>query len=328
MKFLNLLQKSYQWSNTWGGLPCLTWIKAAEAYANSRYKQAAELYEEGLKEYPKHQARHCAMMDLAYCYFKLGEFTPAINTLNSVLKSVPNSKQAYLRLSYIYSWIGNDQEAMWLLRAAVQHFGTDFQLMHIYVSSMLEAEPPKFVIEECENLLRNLQDVPEEFKSAHKICLLIIDYLKGEYRSSSDLQEIANRSDAPISAKHLLAKILIKDGKCNLAREYLHQALQIVPDYPRTLSLIAIAYLESSDEQEDNLRFALQLATQAAQNSAWMSSRELKLLAKIYYQFGDKISALLLASKAQDINFKRSDITYSSKELDQFISSLTTGTLV
>ncbi len=328
MKLLNFLKKSFQWSNTWGGIPCVLWIKAAEAYSESKYQLAANLYEQGLKQYPKHQARHCAMMDLAYCYFKLGEFTPAINTLSSVLKSLPNSKQAYLRLAYMYGWIGNDQEAMWLLRTAVQTFGTDFQLMHIYVSSMLDAEPPKFVIEECELLIKGLQDVPEEFKSAHQTCQLILEYLTGHYRHHEDLEDIAKRVDAPISAKHLMAKILIKEGDCNSAREYLHQALKIIPDHPRTLSLLAAAYLEKSDEQEENLRYALQLATQAAQNSSWMSSRELKLLAKIYYQFGDKISALLLASKAQDINFKRSDITYSSKELDQFISSLTSGTLV
>lgn len=325
MSKLKFFQKCLNWSNSWGGLPCIYWIKAAEAYSREKFNDAIELYEKGLEKYSNHPARFSAQMDLAYAYFKTGNVEKSVENLKSILRQIPDSKEAYIRLAYIYCWNGADSEAMWLLRNANKKFPDDMRIFYLFLLALSESKAPQYLLEEIQAI--------ETLKSSDSLSACnnaLVKYLTGFHKEGRNLLTAAAcNENALLGVKIVLAKILIHEGKECLARLHLNHALKISPEYPRTLSLLAKTYfMEYQQNQSDeSLNFALQLAIKAAQNSFWNSPRELHILAEIYHAFGDKASALLMASKAQDLYSRRSDIYLHDSSLDEFVTSLASGTL-
>ena len=325
---ISFIRKSLRWVLIWKSWPVFSWIKAAESYSNADYAVAESLYEKGLKEYPEHPARFCAVMDLAYCYFKAKKFDQAIEKLNYVIRTLPTSKEAYLRLAYVYIWIGDDAEAMWLLRNALRKFKDDFHLIHLFVACLIEAHAPAYLVDEAADLLEKVASSSKDNKLAIGATKAMLE----DYRSLSPeafkkLVRLSSRPGAPLAAKLQVAKRFIEQEEFETARSHLNIALKISAEYPQTLSLLAQTYLLEDADSEQNIEYANQLATAAAQSSAWLSPRELHILAKVYHRYGDKSSALLLASKAQNINLKRSDAYLYTNQLDEFVNSLASGTL-
>ena len=325
---ISLIRKSLRWVLIWKSWPVFSWIKAAEAYSNADYPVAESLYEQGLKEYPEHPARFCAVMDLAYCYFKAKKFDQAIEKLNYVIRTLPTSKEAYLRLAYVYIWIGDDSEAMWLLRNALRKFDNDFHLVHLFVACLIEANAPAYLVDEASDLLDQVSSSSKNSKLAIGATKAMMeDYRQSSSETLRKLVRLSSRPGAPLAAKLQVAKRFIELEEFEKARLHLNSALKISAEYPQTLSLLAQTYFLEDLDNEQNVEYANQLATAAAQSSAWLSPRELHILAEVYHHFGDKSSALLLASKAQGINLKRSDAYLYTNKLDEFVDSLASGTL-
>lgn len=322
---LNLIKKSIKWWKTWGSFPCFYWIIAADQYREGHYEKAIELYEKGLKKYQDHPARFCALMDQAYCLFKTKKFHSAIKKLKFVNKHLPESKESYLRLANIYKWIGNDIEATWLLRKAIKNFPNDEELTSMFVFAVLDSSAPDHLIEEAYAQISKFSTSKNHILNTARAAL---EYEYGEKEEArATLSKIACKLASNIPAKIYFSKILIEEGQYNFARINLTNALKLHPENPVILSLLAKTYQKESEDNDENLNYALQLATSATQNSGWLSPRELHTLAQIYLEFGDKVSALLIASKAQDISRKRSDSYVDSKQLNEFVTSLAGGTL-
>ena len=333
MKLFTKLKKQFSWMSIWKTLPCNEWISAADFYLNDEFEKAHELYLAGLKRYDNHPARYCAMLDDAYCLFRLDQFDDAIKQLKSVQADLPNSKQAMLRLAYINNWIGNNLETVWTIRNYLNTYpSNDLNLILSLFTCLFDAKAPEHLLIELDDFLNEQEKEFTNQKALFSGFRAIIAYKRGR---SFDIEEIANfdfsfSETKPLVFSLLIAKLLIEEAEFELARKELREAMSKFSGHPRTLSMVAESYLAEYQfciERNDHLlTYAMQLATDSAKASAWKSPREIKLLAKIHQEFGDKTSAFLLASKAQELSHNYNDLG-QFESLDEFVNSLSSGTI-
>ena len=322
------IKQAYQWYKSWGGVPCWNWIKAAEAYRHRNYHKALEYYQAGFRKHPEHAARFCAMTDMSYCYFKTSKFPEAINKLKNVLKHLPYSKEAHRRLAQIYFWTGNVTEAVWLLRQANKKFPRDTDFLTSFIFALADNGGPELFIKEAFDQFSDY--TADELLSPNlKLARALWDYNFGDSeKGEKGLRDLADNPLASLNIRLAYAKVLLDQEAGDEARYELKLAMRISPEDPRVLSLIAQSYFMESEDDDQKLIFSLQTATSAAQLSAWQSPGDLHLLAKIYNSYGDRYSALLFASKAQEIIMQRADNYKDIKNLDELISTLSSGTVV
>ncbi|MDC0358463.1 hypothetical protein OAO01_06570, partial [Oligoflexia bacterium] len=138
------------------------------------------------------------------------------------------------------------------------------------------------------------------------------------------LAKIADTEQASTNALILFSEVLIEEGKITVARQYLRRALAKAPDHPRVLSLLSESYLQSGPYY--NPEYARQLATYACQNTNWLSPREMHILAEAYYHANDKISALIIASKAKEEGSRLLGTYRDAAGLNKLIENLSSGT--
>ena len=325
---LKTIKQAIKWWKTWGSLPCIYWIRAADNYRSGDYKSAVVNYQKGLEKYLDHPARFCALMDQSYCLVKLGKIDQAILKLQTVIKQLPESKEAHIRLANLYRLIGDDIEATWLLRKTIKLFPYDSEVLSLFIYSIIDSNAPSHIVIEAREYLNAIIKIDNN-NYLLNTAFHIFDYYYGNKEDGRvEISKLACKLASNLPAKVYFAKILISEGQFNFARIQLSNALRLYPNNSKILSLLSETYLREIEDRDDtNLKFSLQLAISSAQNSYWLSPRELHILAEVYYSFGDKFSALLVASKAQDISKKRSNSYPNQKELESFVSNLASGTL-
>ena len=142
---------------------------------------------------------------------------------------------------------------------------------------------------------------------------------KGEY----ELERIVALKGAPLEAFTSLGELLLGQGRVAEARQWLKRALTERPDNPLVQSLIARTYIKSGPFY--NADFGVQLATLACKNSGWVSPREMHVLAEAYLHTGDKMSALLIASRAKEVGSRVLGSYRDVKILDRMIQDLSAG---
>lgn len=121
-----------------------------------------------------------------------------------------------------------------------------------------------------------------------------------------------------------LSEILLSEGKISLARHHLKKLVGTAAENPRVLSMLAESYLKSGPFY--HCEYAVQLAVNGCQLFNWLSTREMHILAEAYYHTGDKVSALLVASKAKDEGNKLVGCYKHAKNLERLINDLSSGT--
>ena len=146
-----------------------------------------------------------------------------------------------------------------------------------------------------------------------------------EEEGRAELESICEAEQCPAEALILLAKVLLDEEKVAQARRLLRRALAVLPDNPCILSLLAKSYLVGGPLY--NAEYAKQLATQACQKAEWSSPRDMHILAESFYHSGDKVSALIIASKAREEGNRLLGSYRDVKSLDELIDSLSTGSL-
>ena len=139
-----------------------------------------------------------------------------------------------------------------------------------------------------------------------------------------EIADIAVDVNSAFEVTLIYAELLIEEGKIAHARRLLRRGMQVAPEYPRLLSLLAESYLRSGAFY--NPEYAKQLATNACQNTSWVSPREMHILAESYYHISDKISALIVASKAKELGSRLLGTYCHTRMLDDLISNLESGT--
>jgi len=314
----------FKWWKTWKTLPILSWVQGAAHYRNGNYETAIRCYERGIKKHKDHPAQYCARMDLAYCLFRERKVQEAEAQLKFVTTNLPKSREAYLRLARLQIWTGRSLDAAWTMRRALRSVVPNGETVALFMFSVLDNGGPGFLLKE---VIEASMQLPEEERNNAKLsaCKARLMMLRGnEEKGREYLEKCVTQEDAPVEALLLFSEVLITEGKVAWARKYLRRAMLSVPDHPRVLSLLASSYLKSGPFY--NPDYAKQLATDACQNTSWLSPREMHVLAESYYHLSDRMSALIIASKAKEEGSRLLGTYRDSAGLDRLIQDLSTGT--
>lgn len=319
-KMFQTLSMYKKWWFTWKTLPVFDWVRAAACYKDGRYEDAQNFYERGLKRHPRHPARFCARLDLAFCKFKLRDFIDSERHLRQVMTELPRCKEAYLRLARLYVWTGDYLEAAWVLRHLMHHEKNDPNIAADFCMYVIENGGPAYLLQEALELFSKAQSLHPD---CHKLevvraCLALSDGDKDE--GLERLKRLVDLPGAPLEGYIYLGQAFLCQGQIALARKYLRQALRVSPEQPRILLLFAQTYLYPG--AFFNPEYAIQLATTAAQNTNWRCPRALHALAEAYNSQEDKMTALIMANKAKDVGEKRLGRYPESSVLDKLIESL------
>lgn len=312
------------WIVSWRSLPVRPWIKAAQAYKQGNFERAVELYRRGLKAYPCSPARLNALLDLSHCLFRLRRFEEAEQALRQASVAAPGEREVYLRLARLQLWLGHSAEAAWTIRTCLQKVPSDPELVTIFVTAVVEGGGAPHLVHEAKELLRNLHYEHEAFPRLEVARLRLELLTTDSVAAREEIGKLATADKGPFEAVVSFAQILLAEGKLAYARHHLHRALSVSPDHPRVLRLLSRSYLETGIFFEPD--YAVQLATRSCQATGWKGVREMHVLAQAYMASGDKISALLVASKAKDIGRRLLGSFPDAKNLEQLIERLSTGT--
>ena len=318
-----------KWWKTWRTLPVFAWLKAASYYRNGKFDAAISLYKRGLEKQPEHPAHICARLDLAYCLFRVGRLREAEEHLLLAAAQAPDSREAQLRLVHFQTWTGRSLEAAWTVRRALRRMKADTELVAAFIHAVLDNDGPAYLLKEATEALSKLTvSSGGDPKSLHKLevaraRLLLIrgQVQKGE----AELARLAGQSQTSVQAVLSYAQLLIRQRKVAFARQQLRRGLILAPNHPQILSTLAESYLVSGPFY--NPDYAVQLATNACQQVEWLSPRTLHVLAEAYYHLGDRMSALLMASKAKQAGSRLMGAYREAQSLERLIESLSSGTL-
>lgn len=314
----------HRWWKTWGTLPVLPWVRGAALYRAGKFDAAEPCYREGLERHPYHPARFSARLDLAFCLFKSNKFAEAEEQLKYVTAHASFLREGYIRLARLQIWGGRPLEAAWTLRRASKEVNVDAEIAALFILAVVENGGPAYLLKEAIALSTHLDDNLPESPLLESARARIEAFSGKPGRARASFMKILSRSDAPIEAVVGLAEILVEEEEVDEARLILKRGMAMYPEYPRILSLVAQTYLKPGEHF--NADYARQLATNACQNSGWTSPREMHILAEAYYHLGDKIGALVIASKAKQAGTRLLGAYRDSKDLDRLIESLSTGT--
>lgn len=321
MRVVQAFKLVRKWWSTWRTLPVWSWVRAAAAYRAGNFGAAERFYRQGLKDHPLHPAHFCARLDLSYCLFKAGKIDDAEQQLRYVTTNMPTSREAHLRLARLQMWSGKSLEAAWTIRRALRYLEVDAELGAIFLMAVLDNGGPSYLLQEAIEAARRIEGEAPRLLAA----LARLDIHQGRAEAGREaLGSLASEADAPFEAILLYGEALLDEGKIAHARRQLRRALAAAPDYPRVLSLLASSYLKSGPFY--NAEYARQLASNACQVTNWSSPRDMHVLAEAYYHTGDKISALVVASKAKQAGNRLLGSYRDARMLDQLIESLSTGT--
>ncbi|MCB0333459.1 MAG: tetratricopeptide repeat protein [Bdellovibrionales bacterium] len=313
-----------KWWRTWKTLPVYSWVKAAKHYKEGKFETAAHWYERGLKRHKNHPAELCARLDLAYCLFQGKKLEEAESHLKFVAHHMPHSKEAHLRLARLQLWTGRSLDAAWTMRRALRSSPHEPELVAFFMYSVLDNGGPKYLLKEAIDASLCIEE-EAEFNLLLEATKARVSQIRGKGAGAQEyLERLAGNEKAPLEVLLIVGELAIKDREIAKARRYLRKALSISPDHPRVLSLLAESYLQSGPFY--NPDYAQQLVTTACQNTNWLSPREMHVLAEAYYHQEDKISALIIASKAKEEGSRLLGTYRDAAMLDRLIENLSTGT--
>lgn len=318
-----------KWWRRWHTLPVFSWLKAAALYKSGRYQEAIGLYRHGLEKHPGHPAELCARLDLAYCLFRSGRLEEAEDELRRSANFAPESREAQLRLAHFLMYKGRMAEAAWTMRRLLRRMPADAELAATFLMAVVENGGPSYLMNEASALAEKIiRGASSESRQLHKLAVARarLKLLTGGFEEGkAELGKLACQNPTSVEALLSFAELLLKEGHVSFARQHLRRGLALAPNYPRLLSLFAESYLLGGPFYSPE--YAVQLATCACQLCSWSSPRELHVLAEAYFHLGDKMSALLVASKAKEEGQRLLGSYRDAKSLERLIENLSSGTL-
>lgn len=313
-----------EWFQRWGSFPVRAWIRAAALYRSGKYQEAAELYQKGLRAHPRHPARVSALLDLSHCLFREKKFDDAERYLRQVTVLAPKEREAFVRLARLQLWLGHAVEAAWTVRAALQVMPADPEIVTLFLTATVESGGVEHLVVEARELLGNLH-CEAEAAPRLEVAKARFGIMMGDLGvARDDLAALASKDRGPFEAVVAFAQVLIDEGKTVYARHHLHRALSVSPEHPRVLRLLSASYLEPGPHFEPE--YAIELATRACQATGWCGMHEMHALARAYAIAGDKISAILITSKAKDTGRNLLGAYPEFKNLEELLHNRSSGT--
>lgn len=315
-----------QWIKRWRCWPVKDWVDAAQHYRAARYDKAQHLYRRGLAANPASPARVHALLDLSHCAFRLKDYDEAEYALRQAVACSPGEREPYVRLARLQLWLGYATEAAWTMRACLGKVPVDPELATIFITAVVESGGVSYLVDEAREVLSQLHCEFEAYPRLEvarvRLALLTEDF----DTARDDLARLAALDRGPFDAVVAYAQVLLDEGKTAYARHHLHRALVVSSENPRVLRMLASSYLKEGVFFEPE--FAVQLATVACQFTSWKGVHEMHTLAEAYASKGDKMSALLVATRAKETGGRLLGSYRDSKHLDRLIQRLSQGTQV
>ena len=287
------------WVVRWKCMPVDAWLEAAELYQNSNFERAAELYKRGLSSHPNNRARVNALLDLSHCLFRLSRFDEAEKFLRQAISTDPTLREGYVRLARLQLWLGYAAEAVWTPRVSIQRHSPDPELVTLFVTAVVESGGNQTSIAEAQKLLQQIHYDAGGFPRLEVARARLAYLIDRSDEARDDLSRLASADRGPFEAVVAFAEVLISEGKLAYARHQLHRALSVAADHPKVLRLLAKTYLHEGTFFEPE--YAVQLALKACQLTNWKGIHELYIAAQSYVAVGDRVAALLAATRAKDI---------------------------
>lgn len=288
-----------EWIARWGSMPVSAWIVAAEHYQRGEFENAARFYERGLRTHANSPATINALLDLSHCLFRLRRFEEAEQYLRQATSKSSTDREPYVRLARLQLWLGYASEAVWTMRMCLQKLPSDPELVTLFVTAVVESGGARSAVVEARDLLKELHYEAEAFPRL-EVAKVRLSLLCEDSESARDeLSKLASIDRGPFEAVVAFAELLIREGKLSYARHHLHRSLVVAPDHPKVLRLLATTYLKEGCFFEP--AYAVQLAEKACQVTAWSGVEEMATLTRAYVATGEKVAALLVATKAKDV---------------------------
>ncbi len=317
----------YKWWRLWGTFPIKLWVDGAKYYRQKDFVTAERYYCDGLNKFPSHLAAPSALLDYAHCLFKNGKLSESQDALRQAIAKKPRLRDGYIRLARIQLWSGQLLDAAWTIRRALQFLPVDPEMVALFITALVENGGPKHLLREAQQALDLLLPSEEQHPLLELALIRLELHNDGSAMGSAykRLEDLALGDMPTFDVVVAYSEALLRRRRTLEARDQLRKALRTVPSHPRVLSLLAESYL--LDCNCSNSEYAVQLASQACQSACWLSAREMHILAAAYQRKGDKIAALLTASKAREEGSRLLGAYSELKVLDQLISDLSSGTL-
>jgi Flp pilus assembly protein TadD len=265
-----------------------------------------------------------ALLDLSHCAFRLKNFEDAEFALRQAIACNPRERETYVRLARLQLWLGYATEAAWTMRACLAKVSADPELVTIFITAVVESGGVSYLVEEAREALRLLHYEVEAYPRLEVARVRLELMVDASECARDDLAKLASLDRGPFDAVVSYAQVLLDEGKTAYARHHLHRALIVSSENPRVLRLLAMSYLKEGVFFEPE--YAVQLATLACQYTAWKGIHEMHTLAEAYALSGDKMSALLIATKAKDTGGRLLGSYRDAKHLDNLIQRLSVGT--
>lgn len=320
MMVLRRAREYVRWYKYWGTLPVPAWVQAAELFREKSFIKASKRYRVGLRKSSNHPAANSARFDLAYCYYKQGEYELALEQLSILIQKRVTIKEAYLLFARIKTALGLILSAKKAVTLCEQLFPNDAQTLSCLTHATVNTNGSK---EEVLNLKRKLLSVKRELELEDTLALHIdtalahLDIRFGDMqRGERTLARVLATGTAPYEAVLLRGERLLEQGRLTAAREQLGKAMSACPNDPRPITLIARSYLRVGKDYKPV--WAKQLAEAACKASRWENSDCLSVLARAYEAQGEDSYASLLLEKVKILpSTKELDISFFQGSLEQ-----------
>ena len=231
-----------------------------------------------------------------------------------------------MRLARLQLWLGYATEAAWTIRSCLSKVPADPELVALFITAVVESGGVPYLVNEAREALEVLH-CDAEASPRLEVARVRLALLRGNSESArDDLAKLATLDRGPFEAVVAYAEVLLGEGKTAYARHHLQRALRVSSENPRVLRLLAQSYLQEGVFFEP--QYAVQLATLACQFTAWRGIQEMHALAQAHALVGDKMAALLIATKAKETGGKLLGSYRGSKNLDRLIQRLSVETQV
>ncbi len=306
-----------RWYSVWRSAPVSDWIKASTLYRAGDFSGAINLYERGLKRYPKNSARINAMLDVSHCLFRVRRFKESEAYLRRLLVEMPDLREPYIRLARLQMWLGYGAEAISTARVAVLKFGADPELATIFINAVLDAGASREHVLEARSVVNQFSCDGAGFPRFDVACVRLSLADSGSIEARDRLSQLASLDKGPFDAVVAFAEVLLAEGKVNYAKHHLRRALSVAPEHPTVLRLLARTYLQQTDIF--NPTYARQLATSACQSTGWLSIRDLVTLAQSYIACGEQVEALLTALKAKELSARFACVVPEAARIEELL---------
>ncbi len=302
------------WMRIWKTVPVLAWMKAAEAYRTGNFGNAVEYYRKGLSKYSSHPAHFSARFDLAYCLERLGHYDEAIQELNYLIKLRCDLPEAYLSQVKLLSYMGKYSNAFETIEIAKAVFPDNLEILIRYFDLLMELDiqldeikSTKSKIDELNKAIirttdDNYRDViyTQKIKSEALVSLAHYEYFYGdEIKSDQMLSQILTSGVVSKRAYLLKGQKLLNNSRIIQARELFRKAFAVDPLDPIPQMLIAETYATSTDQ--DEIKWAVQLAESACKSSKWNNPEVIETLIKVYQLNSELVKAELFSARLKEI---------------------------